>query len=409
MPTSSKPKRLSDAYRFPGVRPLATLRGVFGDAQGSGHYACSALKKTRCSACGTVHWGWYDRSIRRARDLSNGDTRIYLEFEVRRVDCRSCAQVKRERLSFLADNTHYTERFAYYVGRRCTAATIQDVAKELHLDWHAVKDLEKQYMRAQLARAGTPGPKAIGIDEISIKKRHTYRIVVSDLIRHRPIWFGGEDRSEASMAQFYDWLGDKKSRGVRLAVMDMWKPFRNATLARAPQAAILFDKFHISRHLGEALDKVRKSEYARLSGRDRHFIKGQKYTLLSHRENLTLEGRQSLKTLLAANKRLNTAYLLKESFGQLWDYEREGWARRFFENWRASLKWQRLEPYEKFAEMIDRHWDGIAAYCRPENKVSLGFVEGLNNKIRDIQRRAYGLRDEEYLRLKILTCMLPAI
>ena len=86
--------------------------------------------------------------------------------------------------------------------------------------------------------------------------------------------------------------------------------------------------------------------------------------------------------MLAANKRLNTAYMLKESFGQLWSYEREGWARRFFENWRASLKWQRLKPYEKFAAMIDRHWDGIAAYCRPENKVSLGFVEGLNNKIR---------------------------
>ena len=90
-------------------------------------------------------------------------------------------------------------------------------------------------------------------------------------------------------------------------------------------------------------------------------------------------------------------------------YEREGWARRFFENWRASLKWQRLKPYEKFAQMIDRHWDGIAAYCKPENKVALGFVEGLNNKIRVIQRRAYGLRDEEYLRLKILTCMLPAL
>jgi transposase len=104
----------------------------------------------------------------------------------------------------------------------------------------------------------------------------------------------------------------------------------------------------------------------------------------------------------------NTAYVLKESFGQLWSYEREGWARRFFENWRASLKWQRLKPYEKFAEMIDRHWDGIAGYCRLKNKVSLGFVEGLNNKIRVIQRRA-GLRNEDYLRLKVLTCMLPAL
>jgi transposase len=317
--------------------------------------------------------------------------------------------VKRERLDFLADNAHFTKRFAFYVGRRCRQASIRDVAEELKLDWDTVKTLEKQYMRAQLKRAGMPGPRAIGIDEISVRKGHSYRIVVSDLVRKRPIWFGGADRSEASMATFYDWLGLKKSRKIQLAVMDMWKPFRNATKDKAPQAAILFDKFHIMRHLGEALDKVRKTEYARLSGRDRRFIKGQKYNLLSRNENLTLEGKRSLEILLAANRRLNTAYILKEAFGQLWDYEREAWARRFFDNWRASLKWQRLEPYERFADLIDRHWDGIAAYCKPENKVSLGFVEGLNNKIRVFQRRAYGLRDEEYLRLKVLTCMLPPL
>lgn len=317
--------------------------------------------------------------------------------------------MKRERLDFLADNPNYTKRFAWFVGRRCRQSTVQDVAKELHLNWHTVKELDKQYMRAQLERFGTPAPKVIGIDEISIRKGHTYRIVVSDLIRGRPIWFGGVDRSEASMQQFYDWLGEKKARGIRLAVMDMWKPFRNVTQERAPQAAILFDKFHVMKHLNDALDKVRKSEYARLHGDARRYIKGQKYVLLSHRENLSLDGRKSLKALLAANRRLNTAYLLKESFGQLWDYEREGWARRFFENWKASLKWQRIKPYEKFAAMIERHWDGIAAHCKPENKVSLGFVEGLNNKIRVIQRRAYGLRDEEYLRLKILTSMLPEI
>lgn len=353
--------------------------------------------------------GWYDHKIRRVRDLSCGDTRVYWELEVRRVACRSCGRVKRERLDFLADNPVYTKRFAFYVGRRVRASTIQDVARELKLDWHTVKELEKQYMRAQLERAGTPSPRAIGIDEVSIRKGHTYRIVVSDLIRGRPIWFGGEDRSEASMRQFYDWLGENKAKRIRLAVMDMWKPFRNVAGEKAPQAAILFDKFHVMRHLGEALDKVRKSEYARLSGKERRYIKGQKYTLLSGKENLSIDGRKALKTLLAANKRLNTAYLLKESFGQLWAYEREGFARRFFENWRNSLKWQRLPSYVKFAEMIDRHWEGIAAYCRPENKVSLGFVEGLNNKIRVIQRRAYGLRDEEYLRLKILTCMLPLL
>ncbi|MCP3460285.1 MULTISPECIES: transposase [unclassified Bradyrhizobium] len=129
--------------------------------------------------------------------------------------------------------------------------------------------------------------------------------------------------------------------------------------------------------------------------------------LLSRHENLTLEGKRSLQILLAANRRLNAACVLKEAFGQLWDYGRECWARRFFDNWRASLKWQRLEPYERFADMIERHWDGIAAYCEPENRVSLGFVEGLNNKIRVFQRRAYGLCDNEYRRLKVLTCMLP--
>ena len=359
--------------------------------------------------CGRQYRSFYDRKRKRVRDLSCGGFRVFLDIEIRRIECVQCGTVRQESLSFLADNRSYTKRFAFYVGRRCRASTIKDIAQELHLDWHTVKDLEKQYMREQLRRAGRPGPKVIGVDEISIKKRHTYRILVSDLVRKRPIWFGGQDRSEASMGEFFKWLGAKKSAGIRMAVMDMWKPFRNSTKTHAPQASILFDKFHVLRHLGEALDTVRKSEYSRLSGKDRRFIKGQKYTLLSGRENLTLEGRQSLKLLLAANKRLNTAYLLKESFGQLWDYTSEGWARRFFENWRTSLKWQRLKPYEKFAAMIDRHWEGIAAYCRPENKVALGFVEGLNNKIRVIQRRAYGLRDEEYLRLKILTTMLAPL
>jgi len=356
-----------------------------------------------------VHRGWYDRRQRRVRDLSCADHRIYLDLEVRRVDCRQCGAVKREGLDFLVENALHTKRFALYVGRRCRSGTIRDVAAELRLDWQTVKRLEMDYMREQIRRVGTPGPKVIGIDEISIRKGHTYRIVVSDLERRRPIWFGGDDRSEASMDQFYRFLGKKKAKGIRLAVMDMWKAFRNSTHANAPQAAILFDKFHVMKHLGEALDKIRKAEYARLGGKQRQFIKGQKYTLLSHPQNLTGTAKKNLKLLLAANKRLNTAYLLKESFGQLWDYNREAWARKFFENWRASLKWQRLKPYEKFAEMIERHWDGIAAYCQPENKVALGFVEGLNNKIRVMQRRAYGLRDEEYLRLKVLTSMLPQI
>lgn len=328
---------------------------------------------------------------------------------MRRVECRQCGKVKLEKLDWLSSNPSYTKRFAFFVGKRCRSMTIQAVAKEERMDWHTVKAMDKQYMQEQLDRASRPNPKVVGIDEISIGKGHDYRIVVSDLEKRRPIWFGGPDRSEKSMDLFYQALGPSRAGRIRLAVMDMWKPFENSALRNAPGAAILYDKFHVIRHLQDALDTVRKREYARVSGTDRSFIKGQKYTLLSRQENLTLDGRQSLKKLLGANRRLNTAYLLKESFVQLWDYNSEGWARRFFENWKASLKWQRLKPYEAFAKMVERHWDGIAAHCRPENKIALGFVEGLNNKIRVIQRRAYGLRDEGYLRLKVLTCMLQEI
>jgi transposase len=316
---------------------------------------------------------------------------------------------RHESLHWLADNPFYTKRFAYFVGRKCRKMTIKDVANELSLDWHSVKELDKEYMRKQLVKYPPTKPRVIGVDEISVKKGHEYRIIVSDLERRRPIWFGGTDRSEESMDLFYKELGPERCAHIRLAVMDMWKAFRNSANRHAPEAAILFDKFHVLRHLGEALDKVRKTEYARVTGSKRKYIKGQKYVLLSNRENLSTDGRRSLRLLLAANSRLNTAYVLKESFSQLWDYESEAWARKFFENWRDSLKWQRLKSYEKFARMIDRHWGGIAAYCKPENKVALGFVEGFNNKIRVIQRRSYGLRDEEYLKLKILTCMLPEL
>lgn len=349
--------------------------------------------------------------MRRGRALSCGDTRVYREAEVRRVWCHNCGAVKQEKLPWVAANPFYPQRVAFFVGRRCRRATLQDGARALRLDWRTVKEVDKHSMREQLRRTGTPGPKLLGVDAIAMRKGHPYRIVGSALERQRALWCRGTDRSEASRDLFSAWLGTKKSKRIRLAVMDMWKPFCTSTrkAAPAPQAKSLFDNFHVLRHLHAALAQVRKSEYARLTGTQRQFSKGQQYLLLAHRANLTLAGRRALQQLLRANKRLHTAYLLQESFGQLGDYEKEGWARRFLEHWRAALKWQRLQPYEKFADLSERHWEGIAAYCHPENKVVLGFVEGLNNKIQVLQRRAYGLRDEEYLRLKILTCMLPEI
>ena len=335
--------------------------------------------------------------------------RIYLEFERWRVHCPRCRGVYVERLDWLAKNPRYTQRFAMHVGVLCHEMTNKAVAELERLHDSTVKDLDKIYMQKQVARAGLPAPRAIGIDEISIRKGHDYRVVVCDLERGRPIWVGGRGRLETDLDGFFAVLGTKKSAAIELAVMDMWKPFRSSLEKNAPNARVVYDKFHIMGHLSDALDEVRRSEYRRLAGKDRTFIKGQRYTLLSRRDNLSLDGKASLRKLLKANKRLNTAYLLKESFGQLWSYQTPGWARAFFDRWKEGLKWQRLKPYEKFAAMIERHWDGIASYCHPDNKVSLGLVEGLNNKIRVLQRRAYGYRDEEYLKLKIVAAFLPQL
>ena len=302
--------------------------------------------------------------------------------------------MKSERLDWLADNPLYTKRFAFFVGRRCRETPIKEVAEELFLDWHTVKELDKQYLREQPAPPGRQ-PRSTG--HRHRRNRHRQGAPVPHRGQrpgarpgHLVRWQGPLRSESPSLDEFFAWLGPQKCRRIRLAVLDMWKAFRNSTRkeGNAPQAAILYDKFHVLKHLGAAMDKVRKREYARVSGADRRFIKGQRYTLLSHWENLSLQGRKALQLLFKANKRLNKAYLLKESFDQLWDYKSPGWARRFFDNWRDALRWQRLQPFQKFARMIEAHWDGIEAYCHEENKVALGFVEGLNNKIRVIQRRA---------------------
>jgi len=334
--------------------------------------------------------------------------RIYLEFEYRRVDCRPCGGVKQEAIPWLSSSKRNTRRFERFIGRQCKEMSLIRVAEMNHLLWDQVRRIEMEYMR-ELLRKHPPSRKirAIGVDEVSIRKGQSYAILVADLDRQRPIWMRCEGRGEEEMDEFFLEIGPKVSRNIKLAVMDMWRPFRASTKRNAPNARIVYDKFHVLRHLSDALDDVRRREYHRVSGQDRRFIKGQRFTLLSNRANLDLDGRRALRLLFKANRRIQKAYLLKEAFGQLWDYEYPACALKFFDNWKSQLRWSRLTPFQKFADMVENHWDGIVSYCHPDNKVSLGFMEGLNNKVRVIQRRAYGIRNHEYLRLKVLTSFIP--
>ena len=316
--------------------------------------------------------------------------------------------VKQETLAWLAESGRFTKRFERTIGKLCRLMTVKEAARLHRLSWDQVRRMDVAYMRELVAKhPPSIALRAIGVDEVSIRKGHAYAIVVADLDQKRPIWMSGvPGRAKEDMDRFFLEMGPRRCNRIDLAAMDMWKPFRNSLVEHAPQAEIVFDKFHVIGHLSDALDQVRRQEYARVAEKDKRFIKGQRYTLLSHKANLDTDGRRSLGLLLKANKRLNKAYLLKEMFGQLWDYNNPTWARKFFDNWKAQLRWSRLEPYCKFAELVERHWEGIVSYCSPDHKISLGFMEGLNNKIRVIQRRSYGIRDMEYLRLKVITSFI---
>lgn len=334
--------------------------------------------------------------------------RLYLEFEYRRLYCRTCQGVKQEAIDWMAKSSRHTQRLEDTIGHYCRSMTVKEVADLYRMSWDQVWRLDMAYME-RLAAEHPPSKhlRAMGVDEVSVRKGHSYAIVVADLDQQRPIWISEElGRSEEDMDKFFTAMGTQRCKRIKLAVMDMWKPFRNSLKTHSPQAQIVFDKFHVLNHLSSAMDNVRRLEYKRVTGEDKRFIKGQRYTLLSHKANLDMDGRRSLRLLLKVNKRLNKAYLLKESFAQLWDYNNPTWARKFFDNWKSQLRWSRMKPFEDFVGLVERHWDGIISYCNPDHKVSLGFMEGLNNKIRVIQRRSYGIRNMHYLHLKVITSFI---
>ena len=152
----------------------------------------------------------------------------------------------------------------------------------------------------------------------------------------------------------------------------MWKPFRNSFRAHCPAIQIIYDKFHMIRHLLEALNQIRKAELRKAAGRFKGLLAGKKFILLKRQARVRGKAREALNDLLAASPKLLKAHLLKERFGHLWSYNSKTWARKFFEHWVDQLKWSRLKPYHKFARMVDKHFDGILAYC--DKKVSLGYI-----------------------------------
>jgi transposase len=324
-----------------------------------------------------------------------------LRVQKHRVVCPGCG-LKAERLPWAARYARVTTKLATLVGELSKVLTNRAVAVLLWLHRGTVKTLDKRAIQAAQATRSLEGITTLGLDEIAVGRGQSYWHLVSALDGPRgpEVLFVGEGRKERDLRKFWRWFGKRRARRITHAVMDMWKAFRRSCEAHCPGVVILYDKFHIIRHLLEALNTVRKQEFKRAGKTMKGLLCGKKFLLLSRQAHVRGKARAALRQLLGANRRLLKAHLLKESFGQLWAYRSKTWARKFFAHWVEQLKWSRLAPYHKFARMVEKHLDGILAYC--DKPVSLGYLEGTNLKARNIIRRAYGYRDKEYMKLKII-------
>ncbi|MEW6104534.1 MAG: ISL3 family transposase [bacterium] len=354
-----------------------------------------------CSSCGDKVLSKHSSWIQDIRHLHLWKYITVLRFEKVKVRCPRCG-IKVEKLDFLDKHSRTTKDLFHQTKELCKVMTIEDTANFENLHWQTVKEIDKRAIKKTQKERDLSGITTLGIDEISVGKGHNYLHMISSLEGPNgpEVLYVGEGRKEKDLLPFWRWFGKRRAKRIAYGVMDMAKGFINSFKANCPSIKIIYDKFHVIRHLLNALNEVRKREFKKAGKEMKGLLCGKKFILLKKMGNLKGSARETLKGLLKANWRLYKAHLLKESFGHLWSYIYKASALKFWKNWKEQLKWSRLEPYKKFAKMVDKHIDGIITYC--DKKVPLGYIEGTNLKAKNIIRRAYGYRDKEYMKLKII-------
>jgi transposase len=354
-------------------------------------------RKLECSGCGRKFSDAYDSNERAVRDLPWSEFKTTVHIEVYRVKCPDCG-VKVEKVPLLPSKAPFSKRFEDAVGQACESASARQVARHFRLPESTVRVIDLRYLERWAAVRRKPALRQMGVDEIHLGKKQKFLTVVCNLETGEPLWFGRERKKETLDEFFQRELSLRQCRGIEAACVDMWEPYRLSIEQWAANCQIVYDKFHIMQHANDAIDEVRREEFFRKGGRIRGLVKGKRWLLLTRWMNLAAGKRQELNQLFALNRKLFKAYLLKESLDRLWTYRYEGAMVRYLQSWMDQLRWQRLRPFQKLAEMLLDHLDGILNYCR--TKVPLGVVEAVNGNIKSLLRRGRGYKNLRYLLLK---------
>ena len=357
--------------------------------------------KFRCSECRCRDVILRGTLSRRFRMVPIGLKRVFLDYEVQRLECRRCGKIRQENLGFADPRFSYSHAFERYALELSRHMTIQDVARHIGISWDTIKEIQKRDLTRRFSKPCLKNVSRIAIDEISVRKGHRYLTVVLDMDTGAVI-FVGDGKGGDALAPFWQRLRRARAK-VKAVAMDMSPAYIRAVLDHLPKATIVFDHFHVVKLFNDKLSDLRRDLYRETKeSLQKSVLKGTRWLLLKNPENLDPDKKEKerLAEALKLNEPLACAYYLKEDLRQIWRQPRKEIAERVFTDWIKRAQATGIKMLKKFADTLAAYKSGILAYY--DHRISSGPLEGTNNKIKTMKRMAYGFRDMDFFKLKIM-------
>jgi transposase len=355
----------------------------------------------RCPACGSGDVRSRGTVERRFRTVPIGSRPTAVVLPVPRVECRACGVVRQVKIPFADPRRTYTKSFERYALELSRSMTIRDVALHLNVGWDTIKDIQKRDLSRRYAKPKLKHLRHIAIDEIAVAKGHRYLTVVMDLDSGAVV-FVGDGKGADALEPFWKRLRPSGAK-IEAVAMDMSGAYRSAVSAHLPRAKIVFDHFHVIKLYNDKLSQLRRDLHREATEvMHKEVLKGTRWLLLKNPENLDVEKdeKRRLEEALALNKSLATAYYMKEDLRRFWEQPGKRFATSFLNDWIRRAEASGIKMLQQMARTLAAHRSGLLAYY--DAMITSGPLEGTNNKIKTMKRQAYGFRDREFFKLKIL-------
>jgi transposase len=352
-----------------------------------------ARAQPTCSGCGEKGPGYDRLSQRRFEFVPLWGIAVFFLYAMRRVDCGGCG-VTVERVPWAEGKNHLTKAYMWFLASWAQRMSWKEVAEAFRCSWEHVFHSVEKAVEWGLAHRDLRGIGSIGVDEVLWHRGYKFLTVVYQIDNgcRRLLWVG-QDRTLKTMLRFFRWLGPDRSAALRFVCSDMWKPYLRVIAKKAAQALHVLDRFHIMAKMNKAIDEVRAQEAKAMKAQGlQPVLHNSRWCLLKRPENLTAKQEVKLADLVRYNLKTVRSYLLKEDFQFFWDYRSPGWAVAFLDRWCARVLRSRIEPMKKVAKTLQAHRYLLLNWFRAKGELSSGAVEGMNNRLKVVTRRAYGFR-----------------